>query len=412
MISRSETFPAKKAGSQRVEILPATKQVDDREINMPLVLNEEQKALQESALAFFREKSPIDMVRKLRDNHDATGFDRSVWKQICEMGWPATIIPEEFGGLGFGYVGLGLVLEAGGRTLAASPLFSSVALGASAILLAGSAEQKAEWLPQIASGEKIFTLALQETTIHNPRSITTSAEQTANGFRISGKKTYVTDGHIADTLIVVARTGGEANDKQGVTLFLIDAKQKGVQVHRSIMVDTRNSAVVTFDNVEASPAQVLGEIGGSYHVLHKIIDRGNIALCAEMMGSIQQAFDTTLAYIKQREQFDQPIGAFQALQHRAAQMFCEIELAKSMVLRALHAVDEDAMDMSLMASAAKVHLCDTYRLVSNEGIQMHGGMGMTDEMDIGLFIKRARVAMQTLGDENYHLQRYASLRGY
>jgi len=384
---------------------------------MPLVLNEEQQALKESALDFFKTQSPIDAIRKLRDSNDQTGYSCEVWKQICDMGWPATIIPENFGGLGFGFVGLGVILEAGGRTLAPSPLFSSVALGASAILLAGNVAQKAEHLPLIANGEKIYTLALQETAVHNPRRITTTVEKMANGFKINGKKTFVTDGHVADTLIVAARTSGEVNDKKGISLFLVDAKQKGVQIHRSIMVDTRNSATITFDQVEVPATSLLGEIDNGYKVLEKIIDRGNIALCAEMLGSIQEAFDQTLTYIKQRVQFDQPIGSFQALQHRAAQMFCEIELAKSMVLRALNAVDEDAAgqgmgDLPLMASAAKVHLCDTYRLVSNEGIQMHGGMGMTDEMDIGLFIKRARVAMQTLGDENYHLQRYATLRGY
>ena len=379
---------------------------------MPLVLNEEQQALKESAITFFSEKSPVDTLRKLRDSQDANGFDRAIWKQIAEMGWPATIIPEEFGGLGFGFTGLGLVLEAGGRTLAPSPLFSSVALGASAILLAGSAEQKTTLLPSLASGEKIYSLALQEGPIHNPRVINTSAKVTGSGFILNGKKTYVTDGHVADTLVVVARSSGAANDKQGLTLLLVDTKQAGVHIHRSVMVDTRNSAVVSFDNVEVSASAVLGSIGEAYAVLHKIIDRGNIALCAEMLGSIQAVFEQTLAYVKQREQFDQAIGSFQALQHRCAQMFCEIELAKSMTLRALNAVDEDAMELALMASAAKVQLCDTYRLVSNEGIQMHGGMGMTDEMDVGLFLKRARVAMQTLGDENYHLQRYATLRGY
>ena len=388
---------------------------------MALVLNDEQKALKESALDFFKQQSPVDTIRKLRDSNDATGFDRKVWKQMAEMGWPATIIPEAYGGLGFGFVGLGVVLEAGGRTLAPSPLFSSVALGASTILLAGNEDQKLKLLPQIASGEKIVTFALQEGSVHNPRRVECRAEKNSSGFKINGKKTFVTDGHVADTIIVVARSSGEINDKKGISLFLIDANQKGVSIHRSIMVDTRNSAVVTFDNVEVSGDSLLGEKQGemdnAYDVVHKVIDRGNIALCAEMMGSVQEVFDQTLAYIKQREQFDHPIGSFQALQHRAAQMFCEIELAKSLVLRALNAVDEDAAgkgmgDLPLMASAAKVHLCDTYRLVSNEGIQMHGGMGMTDEMDVGLFLKRARVAMQTLGDENYHLQRYATLRGY
>ena len=384
---------------------------------MPLVLNEEQQALKESATIFFAEKSPVDTIRKLRDSNDATGFDRAVWKQIGDMGWPATIIPENYGGLGFGFVGLGVVLQAGGRTLAPTPLFSSVALGASAILLAGSEQQKSELLPQIASGEKIFTFAMQETAVHNPRRIACKAEKTVNGYKINGKKTFVTDGNMADVLIVAVRTSGEPTDKNGMSLLLVDSKTKGINIHRSVMVDTRNSATITFDNVEVAASAVLGEVDNANGIIHKIIDRGNIALCAEMLGSIEAAFEQTIAYIKQRVQFDQPIGSFQALQHRAAQMFCEIELAKSMVLRALNAVDEDAAgkgmgDLPLMASAAKVHLCDTYRLVSNEGIQMHGGMGMTDELDIGLYIKRARVAMQTLGDENYHLQRYASLRGY
>ena len=384
---------------------------------MPLVLNEEQQALKESATIFFAEKSPVDTIRKLRDSNDATGFDRAVWKQIGDMGWPATIIPENYGGLGFGFVGLGVVLQAGGRTLAPTPLFSSVALGASAILLAGSEQQKSELLPQIASGEQIFTFAMQETAVHNPRRIACKAEKTVNGYKINGKKTFVTDGNMADVLIVAVRTSGEPTDKNGMSLLLVDSKTKGINIHRSVMVDTRNSATITFDNVEVAASAVLGEVDNANGIIHKIIDRGNIALCAEMLGSIEAAFEQTIAYIKQRVQFDQPIGSFQALQHRAAQMFCEIELAKSMVLRALNAVDEDAAgkgmgDLPLMASAAKVHLCDTYRLVSNEGIQMHGGMGMTDELDIGLYIKRARVAMQTLGDENYHLQRYASLRGY
>lgn len=379
---------------------------------MPLVLNEEQKLLKESALAFFREKSPINTIRKLRDSNDATGFDRAVWQQMGEMGWPATIIPENYGGLGFGFMGLGVVLEAGGHSLAPSPLFSSVALGASAVLLTGSETQKQALLPAIASGEKIYTLALQEGPVHNPRVISVRAEKTASGYRLNGKKTFVTDGHVADTIIVVARTAGEPGDKEGVSFLLVDREQKGISVHRSIMVDTRNMATISFENVDVAADRVLGEAGSGYAALHKLIDRGNIALCAEMLGSIEEAFAITLAYIKQREQFDQPIGAFQALQHRAAKMFCEIELAKSLVLRALNAVDEDAPDLPIAASAAKVHLCDTYRLVSNEGIQMHGGMGMTDEMDIGLFIKRARVVMQMLGDENYHLQRYATLRGY
>jgi len=384
---------------------------------MPFVLNEEQQALKESALAFFRKESPVDIIRQLRDSHDALGYRPTVWKQMAEMGWPATIIPEAYGGLGFGFMGLGVVLQAGGRTLAPSPLFSSVALGASAILLAGSEEQKSTLLRKIASGEKLFTLALQEGPIHNPKKIETRVGKSGTGFCLNGRKTFVTDGSVADTFIVVARSAGEANDKNGLSLLLVDRKNPGVEVQRSVMVDARNLATVTFNNVEVDENALLGKQGEAYTAVQSLVDRGNIALCAEMLGMTEEIFDVTLAYIKQREQFDQPIGSFQALQHRAAQMFCDIELAKSLVMRALSAVDEEAAgksmgDLPLMASATKVHLCDTLRRVSNEGIQMHGGMGMTDEMDVGLFLKRARVAMQTLGDENYHLQRYATLRGY
>jgi len=384
---------------------------------MPMILSEEQQQLKDSAVEFFRKECPVDVVRQLRDRRDAVGYLPEIWRQMSDMGWPATTVPEQYGGLGFGFMGLGVVLEAAGRTLAPSPLFSSVALGASALLLAGSETQKSTYLPLIATGEKIFSLAVQEGPVHNPRMIACRAEKTDAGYRLNGNKTWVTDAHVADTLVVVARTSGEPADRQGISLFLVDRQQDGVAVERTIMVDGRNMGSVALRNVELADSALLGGEGDGYAALHKVIDRGNIALCAELLGSVQEVFDITLAYIKQRQQFDQPIGAFQALQHRAAQMFCEIELAKSMVMRALSAIDEEMDgkglgDLPLLASAAKVHLCDTARLVSNEGIQMHGGMGMTDEMDVGLFLKRTRVAMQTLGDEHYHLQRYATLRGY
>ncbi len=383
---------------------------------MALVLNEEQQLLKDSAVEFFKEYLPIDTIRQLRDHPDSedsqNGYKKDVWQKMGEMGWPATIIPEEYGGLGFGFVGLGVVLEAGGRTLAPSPLLSSVALGASALLLAGSEEQKNQWLPQIASGEAIFTLALQEGPAHNPRLITTRAEIKGSDYVINGKKTFVSDGHIADQLVVAVRTDGDDNSRKGQSLLLVDTKQAGVSIKRSVMVDTRNMAEISFDNVTVPASALLGEQDNAFAVIEQIVDRGNIALAAEMLGSVQEAFEQTIEYLKTREQFGQPIGSFQALQHRAAQMFCEIEIGKSLVMSALNAVDAGGFDIPYMACSAKVHMCDTYRLVSNEGIQMHGGMGVTDELDIGLFIKRARVVMQMLGDENFHVQRYASLRGY
>jgi alkylation response protein AidB-like acyl-CoA dehydrogenase len=379
---------------------------------MPLVLNEEQQLLKDSAQEFFSEKLPVDTIRQLRDSGDVSGFRSDVWKEMSAMGWPAVAIPEEYGGLGFGFVGLGLLLQAAGRNLSPSPLLSTAALGASALLLGGTEQQKQEILPGIASGETVVALAVQEGPVFNPKNIACEAVATERGFSISGEKSFVADGNIADQLVVVARTSGEPGKRNGISLFIVNTDEQGVSIQPQVMVDTRSMASISLDNVQLDETALLGEKDNGFSLLEQIIDRGNIALSAEMLGSVEQAFETTLEYLKTREQFGQPIGAFQALQHRAAQMFCEIEIAKSLVLRALNAVDEEGFDIPYMASSAKVHMCDTYRLVSNEGIQMHGGMGMTDELDIGLYIKRARVVMQLLGDENFHVQRYASMRGY
>jgi acyl-CoA dehydrogenase len=379
---------------------------------MPLVLNEEQQLLQSTAEGFFREKAPVSALRKLRDEKSEDGFSRELWREMVDMGWAGTFLPEQYGGLECGFTELGVVLQAGGRTLVASPLFSSVALGASAVLLGGSAAQKEDLLPRIAGGELLVSLALQEGPHHRPRLVGMRAQAGGAGFILNGRKVYVPDGHVADKLIVVARTDGASGDEYGLSLFLLDCDRQGVRVERRIMVDSRNMAEVNLEDVEVSPEELLGELHGGYALLNEVLDRGNIALAAEMLGSLQAAFERTMDYLKQREQFGELIGSFQALQHRAAKMFCEIELSRSLVLHALLAIDAGSGDLSLAASMAKVQVSETFRLVSNEGIQMFGGIGMTDEEEIGFFLKRARVAQQMLGDEHYHLQRYASLRGY
>jgi len=379
---------------------------------MPLVLNEEQQLLQSTAEEFFRNKAPVSALRKLRDESNEEGFSRDLWREMADMGWVGAFLPERYGGLDCGFTELGVVLEAGGRTLVASPLLSSVALAASAILLGGSEAQKDALLSRIASGDLLVTLALQEGPHHNPPAVSTRATASGDGFTLSGRKVYVPDGHVADKLIVVARTDGEPGEEQGLSLFLLDRDRKGVRVERRIMVDSRNMAEVWLENVEVSAEEVLGQAGVGHNLLNAVLDRGNIAASAEMLGSLQSAFERTIDYLKQREQFGELIGSFQALQHRAAKMFCEIELSKSLVLNALRAIDEDADDLSLAASMAKVQVSETFRLVSGEAIQMFGGIGMTDEEEIGFFLKRARVAQQMLGDEHYHLQRYATLRGY
>lgn len=379
---------------------------------MPLVLNEEQTLLKTTAEDFFRRKAPVSALRTLRDERSVDGFSRSLWQEMVAMGWPGAFLPEQYGGLGCGFIELGVVLQASGRTLVASPLLSSVVLAASGILLGGNEEQKSALLPRIASGDLLVSLALEEGPHHKPGAIATTATPHENGYLLNGCKVHVIDGHVADTFIVVARTAGESRDEYGISLFLVKRIKRGVTVARRMMVDSRNMAEVRLQDVELSNADLLGELHNGYSLLTKMLDRGNIALAAEMLGSAQAAFERTLDYLKQRKQFGELIGSFQALQHRAAKMFCEIELSKSVVLKALQAIDDNADNLSLMASLTKVQVAETFRLVSGEAIQMFGGIGMTDEEDIGFYLKRARVAQQTLGDEHYHVQRYATLRGY
>jgi len=379
---------------------------------MPLVLNEEQTLLKSTAEDFFRSKAPVSALRSLRDEGNIDGFSRELWQEMVAMGWPGTFLPEQYGGLDCGFTELGVVLQASGRTLVASPLVSSIVLAASGILLGGDETQKSALLPRIASGDLLVSLALEEGPHHNPRGITTTATPHNDSYLIDGRKVHVMDGHVADQFLVVARTAGKVGDEQGISLFMVNRAKTGVLVTRRSMVDSRNMAEVRLEGVEVSAADLLGELHKGYGLLTKILDRGVIALAAEMLGSLQVAFERTLDYLKQREQFGELIGTFQALQHRAAKMFCEIELSKSVVLKALQAIDKDADNISLLASLAKVQVAETFRLVSDEGIQMFGGIGMTDEEDIGFYLKRARVAQQILGDEHYHLQRYATLRGY
>lgn len=379
---------------------------------MPLVLNEEQTLLKSTAEDFFRRKAPVSALRALRDERNVDGFSRALWQEIVAMGWPGAFLPEQYGGLGCGFTELGVVLQASGRTLVASPLFSSVALAATGILLGGTEEQKSALLPRIASGDLLVSLALEEGPRHNPTAIATNAAPHRDGYVINGCKVHVIDGHVADQLIVVARTGGATGEEQGISLFMVKRGLRGVSIARRAMVDSRNMAEVQLQDVVVSGNDLLGELHQGYPLLTRILDRGNIALSAEMLGSLQAAFERTLDYLKQRSQFGELIGSFQALQHRAAKMFCEIELSKSVVLSALQSIDENAANVSLMASLAKVQVAETFRLVSDEAIQMFGGIGMTDAEDIGFYLKRARVAQQTLGDEHYHVQRYATLRGY
>jgi alkylation response protein AidB-like acyl-CoA dehydrogenase len=379
---------------------------------MALVLNEEQRLLQDTAKDFLARHAPVAALRQLRDAHDPVGYAPQLWQQMVEMGWASIILPESYGGLDFGFLGLGVVLEESGRTLTASPLFASVAVGASAILLGGSEALKQSLLPEIAGGTLTLALALEETHHHNPTFITTTAKIQGDNFILNGSKCFVLDGHSADKLIVVARTGGAEHSSAGLTLLLVDRNSAGVNCRRTLMADSRNAANIRFDNVIVPAENLLGAVNQGWAILEPVLDRGRVAIAAEMMGCALEAFERTVAYLKTREQFGVLIGTFQALQHRAAHMQSEIELCRSVVLQALSTVDDAPHQLPPLASLAKARLNELAKLVTNEAVQMHGGIGVTDELEIGFFLKRARVAMQIFGDTGFHKDRYATLCGY
>jgi len=379
---------------------------------MALTLDSDAALLRETALVFFRERAPVTALRKLRDDKDPTGFSTALWREMAALGWAGFLVAEEFGGTDFGCVGLGQVLEAAGRTLAATPLVSTALLGASALSLAGSAAQKRAHLPALVAGERIIALALDEGAHHAPFRIATAARKSGKGWRLDGEKRFVLDGHVADLLIVAARTAGSRDDPQHITLFLVPGDAKGVARMRTLMVDGRNAANIRFDGIELGEDAVLGQVDAGADILERMLDRARAGLAAEMLGSASEAFERTVQYLKDRKQFGVPIGSFQALKHRAAQMFCEIELTRSAVIAALSALDVGDAGASRLASLAKAKAGDALFLVSNEGVQMHGGIGMTDEHEIGFFLKRARVAQASFGDSAFQRARYADLSGY
>jgi acyl-CoA dehydrogenase len=377
---------------------------------MPLVLSSEARMVRDTAMDFFRERSPITELRKLRDSNDPDGFSRSIWRMIAELGWTGFLVSEDHGGTGFGLTGMIQVMEAAGRTLAATPLLSTAVIAASLLETAGSPDQKDAHLPALVGGERLFALALEETSRHAPDRIAMTATRSADGgYTLNGAKTFVLDGHVADTLIVVARTSAGPG---GISLFLVPADAPGVRRTRTIMLDSRNAANIAFDTVQVGADAELGGIGAGADILEPALDRARVALAAEMLGAASEAFERTVQYLKDRKQFGVVIGSFQALKHRAAQMFCEVEITRSAVLAAAAAIDERGNDAAALASLAKAKASDTLYLCGNEGVQMHGGIGMTDEHEIGFFMKRARVAQATFGDAPFHRDRYAALMGY
>jgi len=377
---------------------------------MALVLNEEQQMLQDSAKTFLQESSPVENLRKLRDAGEE--WSPALWADMAEMGWAGIVIPEEYDGLDFGYVGAGLLAEECGRTLASSPLLSSALVCSSLVTGLGSAEQKQTILPALASGDLILTLALNEATRPDPAATAMIAVADGNDFVLTGNKIHVLDGLLAHKLLVVARTGGAAGDRDGLSLFMVEGEAEGLSITSTRTVDSRLAANIHFDSVRLGSEALLGEAGKCWSELERALDIGAACSAAELLGVAQESFERTVEYLKERKQFGVFVGSFQALQHRAALVFCELNLCKSMVMKALQAADENGSDRSLLASAAKIKCGKTAKLAVNEAVQMFAGIGMTDEFDIGFFMKRAGAARQEYGDEYYHSDRFARLRGY
>lgn len=378
---------------------------------MSFVLSEDQQMLRDTAMAFARDEMPVSHLRELRDG-GANGVDAEMRSKLAELGFFGVLVPEEHDGVGLGMVAMGQIMEAQGRTIAATPLLQTAVIGASVLILGGSEAQKAEWLPKIASGEVTVAVAVDEGTHHAPLNIATEAERNGQGYTLNGAKRYVTDGHHADVFIIAARTFGEAGQAHGISLFLVPNDASGLSVQALNTVDSHGAAHLSLDDVAVSEDHVVGAVDAGWEVLEPALDRGRIALAAEALGSAQAAFDMTLEYMQTRKQFGQLIGSFQSLQHRAAKMFTELELTRSCIAAALSGVDENRNDVAELASLAKARASDLIHLVSNETVQFHGGIGMTDAHDSGLYMKRARVQEALLGGASYHRDRYAKLNGF
>jgi acyl-CoA dehydrogenase len=379
---------------------------------MALVLTGEQSMLRDTARSFLGKNAPIAHLRDLRDRRDPDGFSRAIWKEFADHGWSGILVPETHGGLGLGYVEAGIVMEELGHTLTPSPFFSTAVVAATVIARAGSGAQQNAYLPKIAGADLIATLAADEAPKHRPEKVALSATRHGGAFTLNGTKSFVVDGHVADLFIVTARTSGAPGETQGITLFAIDSNSPGVRVERTITVDSHNAARVVFDQVPASAENVLGAIDNGWTVLEDTLNAGRAALAAELLGAGDEAFSRTLAYLKERKQFGRIIGEFQALQHRAANLYCELEVTRSAVLKALQSLDESFAAAAPIVAIAKAKAGQAATLAAREGIQMHGGVGMTDEFDIGFFLKRVRVCQELFGDTNFHADRIARLSHY
>lgn len=378
---------------------------------MSFVLTEDQEMLRETAMAFAREELPLTRLRRLRDG-GLNGRDDEIHRKLAELGFFGVLIPEEEGAETFGLTGLGQILEAQGRSLAPTCLMQTALIAASALNLGGTPAQKSEWLSQIASGSVTFALALDESAHFAPYNVKCMAVRTPEGYRLNGFKKYVPDGHHAGMLIVVARTSGEPGERGGLSLLLVSRDAAGVDIQELRTVDSHGAAHITFSDVDVPQGALIGRADEGAELLDVLLDLAAIGQAAEMLGSAQAAFDMTLEYLNARKQFGQLIGSFQALQHRAAKMFVDLEMTRSCVAAALSAADADGRELAILASLAKAQASELVHLVSNECVQMHGGIGMTDAADPGFYLKRARVQEALYGSASWHRDRFARLSGF
>jgi alkylation response protein AidB-like acyl-CoA dehydrogenase len=378
---------------------------------MPLFLTEEQSMLRDSARQFVSETAPVSHMRSLRDASDPTGFSRDLWKQFAEMGFTSILIPESDGGLGLGHVEAGVVLEEIGRNLTPSP-FLSTSVGAVEALKTGGAALRQAWFPRIASGDAVVALAIDEGAKHRPAQVALTAERSGNGFKLTGAKTFVAHGHVADLLVVAARTAGSLGEEQGLTLFAVEKGAANLSASPERLADASLAARLEFNGVEVDADAVIGEVDQGWTGLSRILSTGRAGASAEMLGVGGGAMDMTVAYLRERKQFGVPIGSFQALQHRAAHLYSEMEVARAAVLKAQQLLDADDPNAERAALVAKAMTGLATTLAVQEGVQMHGGIGMTDEYDIGFYMKRGRVLAELFGDANWAADQLARMSGY
>ena len=376
---------------------------------MPLYLTEDQTMLRDTAKPFIADAAPVKHLRTLRDAKDETGFGRDLWKQFADMGFTGILVPEAHGGMGMGHVEAGIVLEEIGRNLTPSPFLTTAVAAVEALKASGRLSE--EWLPKIASGDAIVALAIDEHAKHMPMQTALTAERSGNGFKLKGTKTFVLNGHVADMMIVAARTAGAPGETDGLTLFAVP-KGAGQTTDPRRLVDSSLASLVTFDGVDVDADAVIGDVDGGWSVLTRLLDAGRVGAAAEMLGVGGAAMDMTVDYLKQRKQFGKLIGEFQALQHRAAHLYGEMEVARATVLKAQQLLDADDPRAEIAVAVAKAKTGKAVRLSCQEGVQMHGGIGMTDEYDIGLFMKRDRALEEFFGDARFHAERVARMSGY